>query len=118
MICPRDVRIFTYPDMPDYREEKSVLVYPGMRAKGLRHVFGGNDGPTSVSKAAAATEVNHSFGRVVLIDGTWKQSKKVASDYRLRDVPQVFIDGRETAFWRGQGGRSHAHLATIEVTNK
>ena len=107
------MRIFTYPDMPDYREEKSVLLYPGKRAKGLRDVFGGDD--RSDSGAAAAKRVNHSFGRVVLIDGTWKQSKKVASDYRLRDVPQVFIDGRETAFWRGQRGKSKSHLATIEV---
>ena len=98
--------------MPDYREEKAVLVYPGKRAKGLRHVFGGNDCSRSET---AAIKVDHSFGRVVLIDGTWKQSKKVASDYRLRDLPQVFIDGRETAFWRGQTGKTQAHLATIEV---
>ena len=103
------MRIFIYPDMPDYRRDKSVLVYPGKRAKGLRQVFCNPD------SGATEAKVNHSFERVVLIDGTWKQSKKVASDRRLRDLPQVFIEGRETAFWRGQRGKSHAHLATIEV---
>ena len=105
------MRIFIYPDMPDYRRDKSVLLYPGKRAKGLRQVFCNPDFGASEAKV----KVNHSFERVVLIDGTWKQSKKVASDRRLRDLPQVFIEGRETAFWRGQRGKSQDHLATIEV---
>ncbi len=103
VVCPDQVRLFTYPDIPDYRLERAVLVYPGSEAKTLQETFGGC-GP-SVS----------SFDRVVFIDCTWKQAHGIYSDDRLNSLPQVIIDGRETAFWRGQKGKSDGHLATIEA---
>lgn len=107
MICPGDVRIFTYPDIPDYREERALLLYPGNNAKPLKNLCSAaadDDCPAAVQ-----------FDRVVFIDCTWKQAHGIYSDERLCYLPQAVINGRQTAFWRGQKGKSKEHLATIEV---
>lgn len=107
VICPKDVRIFIYPDIPDYSKEKALLLFPGPTAKPLKEIF-------SKAEENGSSE-NPQFERIVFIDCTWNQTKRIYSDERLASLPQLIIDGRNTAFWRYQKGKPKEHLGTIEA---
>ncbi|XP_008308748.1 tRNA-uridine aminocarboxypropyltransferase 1 isoform X2 [Cynoglossus semilaevis] len=53
--------------------------------------------------------------RVVFIDSTWNQTKKISSDERLQGLLQVELKSRKTCFWRHQKGKPDTYLATIEA---
>ena len=101
------MRIFTYPDVPDYEGENVVLLYPGKEAKSLSEACKGQEGNGG----------SRPIDRVVFIDSTWNQAKRIYLDPRVAKLPQVVIQDRETVFWRYQKGLSKTHLATIEVRN-
>ncbi|KAG0325736.1 Peroxisome biosynthesis protein pex1, partial [Podila humilis] len=55
-----------------------------------------------------------SFDKLVVIDGTWDQAKKMSKSNRLVRMKRVTIAPHETLFWRHQR-KSSEHLATIEA---
>ncbi len=63
VLCPKDVSLFTYPDIPDYSGgDKVVLVYPE------------EGGPEEAVQAAV---LNESVRVAVFVDATWTQAKQV-----------------------------------------
>jgi len=70
VIAPEYVKIYTYPNFPDYKNDGSVaLVYPSDRAVTI----------TSLpSKKGAEIE------KLVFIDSTWLQAKHIFKDPRLQ----------------------------------
>ncbi|XP_068605703.1 tRNA-uridine aminocarboxypropyltransferase 1 isoform X1 [Brachionichthys hirsutus] len=57
----------------------------------------------------------HPLQRVVFIDSTWNQTKKISTDERLQDLLRVELRTRKSCFWRHQKGKPDTYLATIEA---
>lgn len=55
------------------------------------------------------------FDRVIFIDSTWKQTKRLYGDERIRALPCVFLSSHTSLFWRYQRGKPREYLATIEA---
>ncbi len=66
IISPDDVLLFTYPDFPDYSNEKVVLVYPDEKGE----EDGGRGGTAALDDKVQ---------RAVFVDATWSQAKQVGS---------------------------------------
>ena len=106
LLAPHHVSIHIYPDIPDYRQEKALLVFPGKESKTLDAFRESSDGPDR--------EV-FQFEKIVFVDSTWHQCYKICQDPRIVSLPQVMIDSRETLFWRYQTGKPKEYLSTIEA---
>jgi len=101
VIAPENVKIYTYPDFPDYETDGRVaLVYPGEEAVAMTSL---------TSKKGAEIE------KLVFIDSTWSQAKHIFKDPRLQGLPCVMLRTRNSVFWRYQRGKPDDHLATIEA---
>jgi len=109
ILASDDVQIFTYPQIPDYNPENTLLVFPGKESKTLEQIC---DIEQSVTKCQNAP---FKYQRVLFIDSTWNQCNKILNDPRIKTLPCVMIDSRNTMFWRYQTGKSKEHLATIEA---
>ena len=110
IICPEDVRIFSYPELPDYsnEEEKVLLLFPGPSASSLE----------DITEECQQTFKSDQKFRVIFIDSTWKQTPRILNSLKKYNLQQIQIADRETLFWRYQTGLSKKHLATIEVRKK
>ncbi|XP_068179633.1 tRNA-uridine aminocarboxypropyltransferase 1 isoform X2 [Antennarius striatus] len=53
--------------------------------------------------------------RVIFIDSTWNQTKKISTDERLQGFLRVELTTRKTCFWRHQKGKPDTYLSTIEA---
>lgn len=194
VLAPDDVRVFTYPCIPDYPDpSKVVLVFPGKNSltleelarnsrskpkdrdnnsdndqnscrlssevgqneslcknlKGNNPVNGSSSdkgsNPTSeepCSKETASCQVLEEsspykrkagdtegekskkqkissgeppFERAIFIDSTWKQTKGIIADDRLKDMTCIQLKSRETKFWRHQKDNPATYLSTIEA---
>ncbi|XP_064617431.1 tRNA-uridine aminocarboxypropyltransferase 1-like [Liolophura sinensis] len=91
----------------DSEEKQIKLDERGGRAKVIGH--GAEFDNSDVSQC------HPSFDRVIFIDSTWLQSKKIFSDERLKGIRQVEIKTRLTKYWRPQGNHPDTYLATIEA---
>ncbi|KAF7723668.1 DTW domain-containing protein 1 [Apophysomyces ossiformis] len=103
IIAPDDVEILSWGSMASYEENanhdiaRTLLLFPGPDAKTLEEI------------------PRETFNRVVVIDGTWKQAKKILRETpTLQRMRKVTIEPRQTYFWRFQQ-LSENYLATIEA---
>ncbi|KAJ7311029.1 hypothetical protein JRQ81_006626 [Phrynocephalus forsythii] len=53
--------------------------------------------------------------KIVFIDSTWNQTKKIITDERLQGLLQIELKSRKTHFWRHQKGKPDTYLSTIEA---
>ncbi|KAI8997319.1 DTW domain-containing protein [Pilobolus umbonatus] len=98
IIAHKDVTIYNWKNMPNYEcPERMLMLYPGDDALTLEEI------------------PRDSFDRVIVIDGTWKQSKKIVRNTPLlQNMRKVTIAPRPTSFWRFQN-ISINYLSTIEA---
>lgn len=119
VIAPDDVRIFIYPDIPDYSLEDNVLlIFPDKNAVSLENLWLHLDNQTTRKPREPETKRSKNqipFTRAVFIDCTWNQTKKIHCDERVKDLTCVELKQRETLFWRYQRGKPNTYLATIEA---
>ncbi|XP_071942586.1 tRNA-uridine aminocarboxypropyltransferase 1-like [Antedon mediterranea] len=129
LISPNDVTIYTFPCIPDFESsEKVVLVFPSKDAVKLDDIFkvpkddkkeGKEDdkkeGKEDDKKEGVKEQIDSSFTRVVFIDSTWNQSNQIFRDERLKGLPCIILNSRETCFWRTQKDKPNTYLATIEA---
>jgi DTW domain-containing protein YfiP len=128
IIANEDVRMYTFPDIPDYSSENALLVFPGKDSKSLDTILAecvGNPGVTlkesttfyiDVSKEGEMLEnQNFPYNKIVFIDSTWNQCKGMHRHPSLAGLPCVMISSRNTIFWRYQKGKPKEYLATIEA---
>lgn len=195
VLAPDDVRVFTYPCIPEYPDpSKVVLVFPGKNSFTLEELarnsgskpkdtdnnsgnnaqnscrvsseIGQNEypsknlkdnnpvnrissdkgsNPTSEDPCSQVTASGHvpeksspykrkaeetegekpkkqktssrepPFERAVFIDSTWKQTKGIIADDRLKDMTCIQLKSRETKFWRHQKDNPATYLSTIEA---
>ncbi|XP_061819905.1 tRNA-uridine aminocarboxypropyltransferase 1 [Nerophis lumbriciformis] len=145
ILAPSDVTIYTYPCIPEFDQDKVVLVFPGPGAVTVQDMmqclhertFDPSGEPwlkrRKIDNTASATHTAedpesgttdetkgsesraHPLQRVVFIDSTWNQTNKISTDERLQDLLQVELKTRKTCFWRSQKGKPDTYLATIEA---
>ncbi|XP_033842496.1 tRNA-uridine aminocarboxypropyltransferase 1 [Periophthalmus magnuspinnatus] len=142
ILAPDDVNIYTYPCIPEYDQDKVVLVFPGPKAVTVQNMiqslteraqdpseprrkrFRGSslsDCPThgEGERGEEGAEGKESkappIQKVVFIDSTWNQTNKISTDERLQDLLQVELKTRKTCFWRHQKGKPDTYLSTIEA---
>jgi DTW domain-containing protein YfiP len=102
VICPDFVRVFSFPDIPDYSDEDNVwLLFPGQHSLSLQEAVAAHEGRLP--------------RRLIVLDATWKQTSQMCRHRRLARLTCVRLDAHQTAFWRQQVGKPEHYLATIEV---
>uniref|UniRef100_A0A1B6HMC5 tRNA-uridine aminocarboxypropyltransferase 1 n=1 Tax=Homalodisca liturata TaxID=320908 RepID=A0A1B6HMC5_9HEMI len=121
VLAPEDVRIFTYPCIPDYSpNEHVVLIFPNENAVSVEEVckrFSRNVGEPQ-SKRLCTDISRQLVHRAVFIDSTWNQSRGIFKDPRIRALPSVVLKSRLSQFWRHQVGSPRWYLATIEAIHQ
>ncbi|XP_033732980.1 DTW domain-containing protein 1-like isoform X1 [Pecten maximus] len=60
-------------------------------------------------------EVKPPFDRVIIIDSTWNQTKRISSDERLKGLACIELKTRHSNFWRHQKDIPSTYLSTIEA---
>ncbi|XP_004924672.1 tRNA-uridine aminocarboxypropyltransferase 1 [Bombyx mori] len=140
VLAPRDVTVYTYPDIPDYPTDgKVVLLFPGAEAKSVRDLFNQQQNQPSYSeimlsqlpvgynvgtlmKKIVTRKDNHEIyhvqelpiNHVVIIDSTWNQCRGIYADKRIQKLPTIVLQNRPSQFWRHQKGSPRWYLSTIE----
>ncbi|XP_037950243.1 tRNA-uridine aminocarboxypropyltransferase 1-like [Teleopsis dalmanni] len=142
------VRIFTYPDIPDYTEDDDVvLIFPGVTSVTVAQLFNKNVRLNTENnygmpkghnigtmlrrrleeiveeKQQENGEQKYTFTtlpikRAVFIDSTWNQSRSIYKDKRVRSLKPVILQNRFSQFWRHQRGSPRWYLATIEAIHQ
>jgi len=116
ILAPRDVKMYDYPDIPDYTKEKALLVFPGKKSRTLSEILEEVQKSAELSgKAELEGETPFPYDKIVFIDSTWNQCKGMLLNQSLAAMPCVIISSRETIFWRYQKGKPKEYLATIEA---
>ncbi|CAL1280320.1 unnamed protein product [Larinioides sclopetarius] len=59
--------------------------------------------------------MNLPFSKVIFIDSTWRQSKAMYSDPRLKNLPCIMLQAYKSLFWRYYREKLDTHLSTIEA---
>lgn len=140
------MKIYTYPDIPNYTDEGIVLLYPSYKARTIGEVFtknydelynenteimremeNGNNHCTLLKKLHNLNRASDGscqqsrdlpITKAVFIDSTWNQSKGIYKDDRINHLPCVVLQNRVSQFWRHQKGSPRWYLATIEAVHQ
>lgn len=145
VLAPNDVRVFTYPDIPNYKSSNVVLIFPSYEAVGVDCLFDedykndnkinkevleelpkGFNKTTLLTKKLLKSNSNYQrknvsnlpIDRAVFIDSTWNQSKGIYKDERINTLPCVVLQNRISQFWRHQRGSPRWYLSTIEAIHQ
>lgn len=145
ILAPNDIKIYTYPDIPHYEDNKTVLIFPSIHAISIQQLFEMNGcNMQNNIKAETLEELPKGFNRstllkksvkstnadiykrncqlpitkAVFIDSTWNQSKGIYKDERIRKLPCVFLQNRTSQFWRHQKGSPRWYLSTVEAIHQ
>ncbi|XP_053693501.1 tRNA-uridine aminocarboxypropyltransferase 1 [Sabethes cyaneus] len=145
ILAPDDVRIYTYPNIPDYRqEEQVVLIFPTADAVPVSSLFtdkslkikenyglpkGHHMGTLlrcrfndilESSPEAASSGLAYRFPvrKAVFIDSTWSQCCGIYKDERVACLRTVVIQNRISQFWRHQKNSPRWFLATVEAIHQ
>ncbi|ALC46175.1 CG2006 [Drosophila busckii] len=148
VLAPDHVRIYTFPDIPDYSQmEGVVLIFPSATSLTVPQLFERNvqlkiDDNYGLPKGhhmgtmlrrrmdEVVGEVpgepankhytydNMPIRRAVFIDSTWPQSRSIYADERMRRLRTVVLQNRLSQFWRHQRGSPRWYLATIEAIHQ
>ncbi|XP_050699840.1 tRNA-uridine aminocarboxypropyltransferase 1-like isoform X2 [Eriocheir sinensis] len=112
LICPEDVTIHTHPSLPDYSTQSNdvVLIFPEKGAMSVEELVRPAQPP-----ALKRPRPHLPFSKVVFIDCTWNQTRRIYCDERVRGLRCVELNKHETLFWRYQRGKPKTYLATIEA---
>ncbi|EEB15368.1 conserved hypothetical protein [Pediculus humanus corporis] len=111
ILAPDDVRVFTYPTVPEYSaNDNVVLIYPSSKAKTIKECFEENYELLKTNEFP--------FTRAVFIDSTWNQSKGIFKDERINTLPAIVLKNKISQFWRHQKKSPRWYLATIEAIHE
>ncbi|RUS76681.1 hypothetical protein EGW08_015571 [Elysia chlorotica] len=126
VLAPDDVRVFTYPCIPDYDPHKDLAsdVAKTENSTSTDLVIGKKRCNEQTLQTGDQTELPSKhpklslkvpFEKVVLIDSTWNQTRNIANDERLKNLTKVELKSQNTNFWRHQEGIPSTYLSTIEA---
>ncbi|XP_075750847.1 tRNA-uridine aminocarboxypropyltransferase 1 isoform X2 [Rhipicephalus microplus] len=97
-----------------------LLIFPGENAKPLEKMWemsvqnGYTTGPCVV---CAQKHVTIPWKTLLFIDSTWKQTKRIYLDAKIKGLPCAVLEGGQSAFWRPQRGKPSSWLATAEAVH-
>jgi len=115
-VLSSDVRIFTYPQIPDYTKELNVLlIFPDKSSIRVEDLWTQLDSSPNIESSSKKSCCQLPFSRAVFIDCTWNQTRKIFNDERLKGLQCVELTSRNTLFWRYQKGKPNTYLATVEA---
>jgi len=97
ILAPDNTRFLDHPEIPQYNESETVLLYPS------------DDAPT-----VAAFPNLSKIKTVIFVDSQWHAANKILRHEALSKVPHIKITQYRTLFWRYQHCGDHC-LATIEA---
>ncbi|XP_076035843.1 tRNA-uridine aminocarboxypropyltransferase 1 [Oratosquilla oratoria] len=118
IIAPKHVQIYTYPNIPEYSaSNKVILAFPSNEAIKLDQFLDtiSNTEETSEKEPSTKKAKILPFEKVVFIDCTWNQTKRIYCDERIKGLQCVKLTSQNTLFWRYQKGKPKTYLATIEA---
>ncbi|XP_055642003.1 tRNA-uridine aminocarboxypropyltransferase 1 [Toxorhynchites rutilus septentrionalis] len=146
VLAPGKVKIYTYPDIPDYRQEDGVvLIFPTPSAMTVASLFSGeplkvkdnyglpkghhmgtllrcrlNDIVVESNSESKNRELLLRFPvrKAVFIDSTWSQCRGIYKDERVSCLRTVVIQNRISQFWRHQKNSPRWFLATVEAIHQ
>jgi len=113
IIAPSSVKIHTYPDIPEFDPDDTILVFPGKESHSLEHIL--KNISAGEGGRLRRNNCTFPFSTVVFVDSTWNQCHGICQDPRLSSLPRVELEPRQTMFWRHQKGKPKEYLATIEA---
>ncbi|KAL6050615.1 DTW domain-containing protein 1 [Balamuthia mandrillaris] len=96
VLAPDKVKMYEYPEFPDFSEEGTFLLFPSPEAKSIQEL--------DISQ----------MKRLIVIDSTWQKAKVILRDERVKRLPCIQIESHKTLFWRFQQVGDTC-LATIEA---
>ncbi|XP_067020947.1 tRNA-uridine aminocarboxypropyltransferase 1-like isoform X1 [Acropora muricata] len=113
ILAPEDVTIHVYPAVPDFKDERKVIiVFPAKDAISLKTLGEIHNTGSMHLPESAGSDL---FDRVVFIDSTWQQCHKIIADEKLVGFQKVKLENAMTHFWRPQRNKPDTCLATIEA---
>ena len=80
VIAPSSVTIHTFPDIPEYDPDDTILVFPGKKSFTLEHILMNVGGVGS--KGGKMGSSSFPFSTVVFVDSTWNQCHGICQDPR------------------------------------
>lgn len=109
-----DITIVTYPEVPSHLSpEDTVVLYPSEQSVGVDELFS-QVAPVEGTSSSTATSAAIKYKNVVFIDSTWRQSRQIARDERVKAFKHIRIKSRVSLFWRFQDN-DPSYLATVEA---
>ena len=79
IIAPSSVKIHTYPDIPEFDPDDTILVFPGKESHSLEHILKNVSGEGGRLRRNSCT---FPFSTVVFVDSTWNQCHGICQDPR------------------------------------
>lgn len=121
VLAPQDVSVYTYPNIPDYRGRKVLMLFPGKNAQPLeqhwQHACETSTVGTCLCEVCREQHLAFPWESLVFIDSTWRQTKRIYLDERMQGLPCATLEGGRSAFWRPQHGKPSSWLATVEAVH-
>lgn len=119
VLAPDYVKIYTFPSIPAYDPSDVLLFFPGENAQSLEKLWesrqnGCTTGPCVV---CAKEHLGIPWKVLLFIDSTWKQTKRIYLDAKIKGLPCAVLEGGYSAFWRPQRGKPSTWLATAEAVH-
>ncbi|KAG8179888.1 hypothetical protein JTE90_017420 [Oedothorax gibbosus] len=123
LLAPRHVTVHTYPHVPDYTHEKVLLIFPGPSAVSLEECLRMDGEEPENGESRTSNEAQDipkfPFTKVVFIDSTWRQTKLLYNDPRLKRLPCVSLSGSyPSLYWRYSRLKGPSHLSTVEALHR
>ncbi|XP_030757612.1 DTW domain-containing protein 1 [Sitophilus oryzae] len=146
LLARDDIKVYTYPDIPDYSNENVVLIFPGQKAISVSQLVNGgsfekileyqrqplDELPAGYNRSTLMKNIPKTreetnvkcivkqlpITKAVFIDSTWHQCKSIYKDERIKSIPCVVIQNRISQFWRHQKGSPRWYLATVEAIHQ
>lgn len=139
VVANSDTTVRTWPDIPEYDAEKTLLVFPCDTSVTLAQLSGELKKEEPCMNGDKASEINDSEGdekvtglepeqpprkkakplmpydTIVFIESTWNQAHSIFIDERLQKLKRIQLQDYETHFWRYQRGKPATFLSTIEA---
>ncbi|KAL7639544.1 UNVERIFIED_CONTAM: hypothetical protein RMT77_010045 [Armadillidium vulgare] len=116
IIAAESVSLYTFPDIPHYNKEENVfLIFPDKNAIPLEDFSYNKYLGKCENKSEGISKNGLPPLRIIFIDSTWNQTKRIHGDERLKDLQCLQLTTRETLFWRYQKGKPKTYLSTIEA---
>uniref|UniRef100_A0A1A9WGG2 tRNA-uridine aminocarboxypropyltransferase 1 n=1 Tax=Glossina brevipalpis TaxID=37001 RepID=A0A1A9WGG2_9MUSC len=144
VLAPHHVTIYTYPNIPDYKENREdvILIFPSAQSITVPQLFerkvkickentfdfpkGYNVGTLLKWRMKEVIEDDSEQYRLeylplkkaIFIDSTWNQSRSIYKDERIKCLKSVVLQNRSSQFWRHQKNSPRWYLATIEAIHQ